>query len=101
MSQSGHSLPKMPAMPGSLQAEYRTCGKARCRCARGERHGPYWYRRWREAGRQRRRYVKSPDVADVQAALDDWRRVHPPARSMRSVLADLRRLTPRLDTEED
>ena len=28
---------------GSLLERYLTCGKAECRCARGERHGPVWY----------------------------------------------------------
>src|SRR5512145_1723890 len=27
--------------------EYRTCGKPRCRCARGFRHGPYKYEKRR------------------------------------------------------
>lgn len=26
-------------------AEERTCGKPDCKCANGELHGPYWYRR--------------------------------------------------------
>lgn len=28
---------------GSLMERYLTCGKAECKCARGERHGPVWY----------------------------------------------------------
>ena len=49
----GGLLPKT----GSVQAEWRRCGKPACRCTRGTPHGPYWYLRWREDGRQRRRYV--------------------------------------------
>ena len=96
-----HSVPKIGRSPGVLHAEFRTCGKPNCRCARGERHGPYLYRRWREGGRQRRSYVKPAAAAQVAEALAEWRRLHPPARSMRSLLADLRRLAPRLDNEED
>jgi hypothetical protein len=28
------------------QRQFRTCGKARYRCYRGEKHGPYWYAYW-------------------------------------------------------
>ena len=37
---------------GTLHAERVRCGKANCRCQSGvleDLHGPYWYRRWREA----------------------------------------------------
>ena len=94
-------VPKTGRSPGVLRAEFRTCGKPNCRCARGEPHGPYLYRRWREGGRQRRSYVKPTAAAQVAEALDEWQRLHPPARSMRSLLADLRRLAPRLLIEED
>ena len=34
------------------------CGKAGCKCGRGEPHGPYWYAFLRDAGgRQRARYI--------------------------------------------
>ena len=60
-------------------------------------HGPYLYRRWREGGRLRRQYVRSTDAERVRAALAEWRRLHPPARSARDVLAELRRLFHQLD----
>jgi hypothetical protein len=42
------------------------CGKAGCRCQRGELHGPYAFLYWRDAGgRQRRRYVRKADVAAI------------------------------------
>ncbi len=37
---SGGSLPKTGPLPGSLQPEWKRCGKAGCRCARCELHGP-------------------------------------------------------------
>jgi len=27
----------------TYRLQYRKCGKAKCRCATGEGHGPYWY----------------------------------------------------------
>lgn len=31
-------------------AEQRTCGKPDCKCASGELHGPYWYKRDQQLG---------------------------------------------------
>ena len=87
---AGRSLPKVAPLRGSLQAEWKTCGTLTCRCTRGDLHGPYWSLRWREGGRQRRRYVKPSDLERVRAGLAEWRRLHPPARSARDGLAALR-----------
>lgn len=90
--QSAQFLPKVasrPMLPGSLQVWYVRCGTAGCRCARGELHGPYVRRYWREDGRSRARYVRRADLAATQQALAAWRRVHP---SLRSLLRELRAL---------
>ena len=100
MTKKRQMMPKIGRSPGVLRAELRTCGKPNCRCARGQLHGPYLYRRWREGGRQRRTYLKPDQVVRVRAALDEWRRLHPPARSMRDVLAELRRLARQFSTGE-
>ena len=72
---SGGLLPQSLAFPGSLQPEWKRCGKPTCRCARGGLlHGPYWYRRWRERGKQRKAFVRQEQVAAVQAALARWLR---------------------------
>ena len=100
-AESGRSLRKTAPLPGCLSAAYQRCGKRSCRCARGERHGPYWSRYWREAGRRRRAYVRPSDLARVRAGIDEWRRLHPPARSTRELLADLRRLIRAAETGGD
>jgi hypothetical protein len=33
------------------------CGKEKCKCARGELHGPYWYRFTRVGGKVKSEYV--------------------------------------------
>ena len=75
-------LPKMRSevavdeieLRGSLIAERKRCGKPNCRCARGELHGPYYYRRWRdESGRQRKEYVPRERSAQMRRALDGAR----------------------------
>jgi hypothetical protein len=77
---------------GSLQREWRRCGKQRCRCARGILHGPYWYLRWRERGRQRRQYVPRERRDAMHVALEERRRLRPPVWSLRQSLTELRRL---------
>lgn len=48
------------------------CGRQNCRCARGQLHRTA-YLRWREAGCQRRRYVRRGDLDAVRAAVAERR----------------------------
>jgi hypothetical protein len=56
-------------LSGSLAEQTRRCGKAGCRCATGEGHGPYSYFTPRAAGRSRSRYVPSGLVQVVRRYL--------------------------------
>lgn len=56
-------------LSGSLVEQTRRCGKAGCRCADGDPHGPYMYFAPRAGGRARLRYVPSALVAVVHARL--------------------------------
>ena len=88
------SVRKIVPLPGGLYAERKRCNRPTCRCAAGgdARHGPYLYRRWLDNGHRRSQYVKAADAERVRAGLAEWRRLHPPARSARDVLAELRGL---------
>jgi hypothetical protein len=88
------SAPKIVPLPGGLYAERKRCNRPNCRCIGGgdALHGPYLYRRWVEGGRLRSQYVKAADAERVRTGLAEWRRLHPPARSTRDQLAELRRL---------
>jgi hypothetical protein len=58
---------------GSLHSERKRCGNDGCRCQSGREedlHGPYWYRHWREGGRQQKEYVASEDLPDVMEAVE-------------------------------
>ena len=58
---------------GAVCAQYKRCGKANCRCALGELHGPYFYRfQWYE-GRVVKEYVRLSDVEEVRAACARYR----------------------------
>ncbi len=68
---TGIPLPKTPpaeALPGAVCAQYKRCGKPNCKCARGQLHGPYFYRfRWR-GGRVTKVYIPLAEVEAVRAA---------------------------------
>ena len=97
------SVPKITPLPGGLYAERKRCNRSNCRCSTGgdALHGPYLYRRWLENGRRRRQYVRPHDAERVRAGLAAWRRLHPPARVARDVIAELRRLFRQLEMGED
>ena len=56
-------------LSGSLAEQTRRCGKAGCRCADGDGHGPYSYFAPRIAGRGRSKYVPSGLVEVVRRYL--------------------------------
>jgi hypothetical protein len=56
-------------LAGALTEQTRRCGRAGCRCERGEPHGPYLYFSPRQAGRGRLRYVPAPVAGVVRRYL--------------------------------
>lgn len=64
-------LPK--TLPGAVCAQMVRCGKATCKCVRGELHGPYFYRFVWEHGKQRKVYIKQDAVKDVREACETHR----------------------------
>ena len=63
------STPKM--LPGDVIEQRVRCGKAGCKCARGEGHRAF-YRYWTEDGRQRKAYVRRADLEETRAACAKW-----------------------------
>jgi len=60
---------KLPQQEPSTQPEQVTwrlekvkCGKKGCKCGRGELHGPYFYKYFRQNGKMKSQYVKKADV---------------------------------------
>ncbi len=75
----------LPMVAGSLVEQYVTCGKPRCRCARGQKHGPLYYLYWKEQGRSRSLYVPREKVSELRRQIQNYRR-------FQTVLAALLRL---------
>jgi hypothetical protein len=61
---SAEALPK--TLPGVVLEQWIRCGRRNCRCAGGKKHGPYYYRVWRQDGRLRKAYVPRDEVEAVR-----------------------------------
>jgi hypothetical protein len=72
-AESSNPLPKI--LPGVVRPQWVRCGRPGCRCARGQPHGPYFYRLWREGGRLRKAYVRPADLAAVRAGCEARRQL--------------------------
>jgi len=84
MSTPSHTITDLTSLlPGEVCAQYIRCGKSGCRCRLGERHGPYYYRIWREGSRVQKAYVRREDLDAVQAACDAYRTYQRHLRQMR------------------
>ncbi|MCA1700849.1 MAG: hypothetical protein LC790_18865 [Actinobacteria bacterium] len=55
---------------GALQRQGRRCGRASCRCAQGELHGPYWYLAVHADGGRRSVYVPAPLAGAVEELVE-------------------------------
>jgi hypothetical protein len=64
----------LPMVSGSLVEQYVTCGKPRCRCTRGQKHGPLYYLYWKEPGRSRSLYVPREKVGALRRQVQNYRR---------------------------
>ena len=75
-------------------AQYKKCGRGGCKCARGELHGPYFYRfKWHD-GRVTKRYIRLADVDGVRASCARNRKIQEELlegrRHLRALLSRLR-----------
>jgi hypothetical protein len=81
--------PVEEVLAGSLVEQKRRCGKAGCRCARGEPHGPYAYFTARPQGRGRARYVPAGAVEVVRRYLQRGEQVETVLAEISAINAEL------------
>jgi len=79
-NENAKPLPK--SIPGAVIVQMVRCGKPSCKCARGELHGPYFYRYWRHGGRLHKTYVRKNEAAAMKAACDNYRNEQREIRQM-------------------
>lgn len=76
-------------LAGSLVQQSRRCGKAGCRCAEGEPHGPYAYFAPRTQSRGRLRYVPAPLAQVVRSYLRRGEQVEAVLAEISAINAEL------------
>ena len=70
-TQLARQLPDVElTLRGSLQTQSRRCGKAGCRCAAGELHGPYVYLAVRRGQRTQLLYIAADLAAEVERRVE-------------------------------
>jgi hypothetical protein len=89
--------PKINPIPGGLMTKWVRCGRANCRCAKGQLHGPYYYHRYQANGERRKKYVRKSDLPIIKAGINELRKQKAEARVVsEKARADLRQITDRL-----
>ena len=87
-------------MPGHVERRRVRCGKANCRCARGQFHAAH-YHVWKSGGVRFQRYVRREDVPGVRRACEEYRETQKAIRAgrgqYRGTLRRLRELLPLLE----
>jgi hypothetical protein len=76
---SSDFLPKildMAGYQGSLQEQWVRCGKANCKCSRGQLHGPYFYLFVSMSDGLWKSYVRRSDLPAVRAVIAERKRRH-------------------------
>ena len=59
---------------GAIQPKLLTCGKPKCKCTRGEKHGPYYYLAYhKEDGGMEWIYVPKKDLARVNERIENFK----------------------------
>jgi hypothetical protein len=76
-------------LAGTLAEQTRRCGKAGCRCAGGEPHGPYAYFTARLQGRSRARYVPAGMAEAVRRYLQRGEQVETVLAEISAINAEL------------
>jgi hypothetical protein len=89
-----HAKLLLKTLPGVVLWQWARCGRAGCRCARGQLHGPYAYRFFRQGNRLRKVYVPKALVDQVAAACNARRafrrQIKVSWQEWRDLLADIR-----------
>jgi hypothetical protein len=90
-----HSDPAIKILPGHVATVRIRCGKANCRCARGDRHIAHYHVTY-FAGVRSRKYVRRDQVQEIRAACEAHRVLQAELRAGRAeykqTLAKMREL---------
>jgi hypothetical protein len=80
--------PATKMLPGHVERRRVRCGKANCKCARGERHVAH-YHVWHSDGIRFRRYIRAGIVEDVRRGCEEYRALQAELRVGRAAYRDM------------
>lgn len=76
-------------LKGEVCEQYTVCGKIGCRCTKGEKHGPYYYRIWRDGLHVRKIYIKEADLQEIKEACMSYKFARKLLRDYEAKQADI------------
>lgn len=61
---------------GTIQVRWLTCGNTNCRCARGEKHGPYYYFAYtdKKTGKTTQISISEDEVSELKKRIKNYRK---------------------------
>jgi hypothetical protein len=71
-------------LSGQVERRFVKCGKQRCKCIKGELHGPYFYHRTWDGNRHQKSYIRLSDVAETVKACESHRNLQKELREGRA-----------------
>ncbi|MDD3927739.1 MAG: hypothetical protein PHT33_13895 [bacterium] len=74
-----------PYVAGSLLKREVRCGKAGCRCEKGELHGPFWYLSQRIEGKTRYTYIPRGRAGVAREKVSEHQRLQELKRKLRQL----------------
>lgn len=96
-------LAREALIKGSVVTVFKACGHPNCRCARGEKHGPFLYLSASVGGRTRTWHIPKKHERRVEARANSYKRFRTARQRLGEIQRDLVQLMNRMEafrTEE-
>ncbi|KXB06251.1 hypothetical protein AKJ53_00955 [candidate division MSBL1 archaeon SCGC-AAA382F02] len=78
---------------GSIQEKWKKCGDPDCRCARGKKHGPYYYLAYtdRDTGKTTTVYLQEEELPELRERIQNYEKFKEELRELVEIEVELRR----------
>ncbi|KXA96403.1 hypothetical protein AKJ37_05320 [candidate division MSBL1 archaeon SCGC-AAA259I09] len=78
---------------GSIQKRMLTCGDPNCKCARGEKHGPYYYFTYTdpESGEPAQISLQESEVRDLRKRIENYQSFKENLRELLDLEVEMRK----------
>ncbi|KXB06096.1 hypothetical protein AKJ53_01375 [candidate division MSBL1 archaeon SCGC-AAA382F02] len=78
---------------GSIQEKWKKCGDPDCRCARGEKHGPYYYLAYtdRDTGKTTTVYLQEEELPELRKRIKNYEKFRDELHELVEIEVEMRR----------